>query len=198
MVSKGTIAALTVMGCLVMDQVWADEEALYADRIPADAVFVRAFGDPAHPQVAFGGRDVAVDAANSGAYTPVSASALSGIAAGGYYSVVVQDDTSSVIHEPERGVASKVHLVLVNASTRPVRLMAPDHNAEVIGQVASGAAGLRGVNPVQAVLAVQAVDTGEVLGSFEVRLRRGQDVSFVVLKDRTRLVENSFAPVAQP
>lgn len=163
--------------------------ALYGTAIPEDAVFVRWLA-PTQNAEAFG----AVfdnNVSESRDYVPVSGSALNGAEPGRFYTVT----KDVVIAEPARDDASKVHLILLNAASDPARLVVTTNDAEVIGATVAGQAQARGVNPVSAELSV--VTDTETLATFEVNLRRGQNLTFAVEGDGAYLIENAFAPVAE-
>ncbi|MCH2164449.1 MAG: alginate O-acetyltransferase AlgF [Marinovum sp.] len=173
-----------------------DESVLYDAPAPADAVFVRLLDVPkAASSIAFGGRILPLMDALADTYTAISASDLSDVAPGGYYSLVSQGDHMAAIEEPPREAVSKVHLIVVNNSLTTVRLIVPGADMEVVGAVEPGASGSRAVNPVNATLAVERISDGTLLEQFDVSLSRGQNVSFIAFKDTARIVKNTFGPV---
>lgn len=169
----------------------ADEAVLYAEGPPQDAVFVRVLGDA--PSVPFGGMTLSAPADT---YVAISAADLHGVAAGGHYSLIPQADGSAMmIAEPDRDTAAKVHLFVVNADDAPVRLTAPEHGMEVLAGVETQTAQSRAVNPITVTLAVERISDGAVLGTFDLALARGQNVSFVVQDGAARMIQNLFGPV---
>lgn len=178
----------------------ADEAALYDAPAPADAVFVRmlsGFGS-ASDTLNFGGSVFSLPDGAKDTYVAISASVLQGKTPGTYYSVISDDQGGMVVKEPDRETASKVHLFLINAGTDPVRLILPENGAEVVGPVQAGAVDSRAVNPVSASLAVERVSDGQIIGHFDVKLSRGQNLSFVAGPEMARLVKNTFGPVLTP
>ncbi|KNG93093.1 alginate O-acetyltransferase AlgF [Pseudaestuariivita atlantica] len=174
--------------------VFADDAALYDAPAPEDAVFVRVleeFDAPAS-DAAFMGAPLQLGEDQRDVYVAISAGALEGAVAGSYYSLA---DAGQVIEEPQRETAAKVHLILVNAGDAPVRLIVPGRGMEVVAAQAPGASASRAVNPVSATLAVERVTDNAILGTFDVNLARGQNVTFVAGDDAARLVPNSFGPV---
>jgi len=165
------------------------DEALYDAAIPQDAVFIRWLAATENASV-FG---QTFDATRSKGrdYLPVSHTVLKGAQPGGFYSVF----EDRIIEEPARDDASKVHLILLNLSAAPARLVVAGKDVEVIGATGEGEALSRAVNPVQATLSVT-TDTGE-LGRFDLSLRRGQNITFVVHENAATMIENGFGPVAE-
>jgi hypothetical protein len=127
-------------------------------------------------------------------YYPVSAALTDGGFAGSFYTAAV-DATGNfhVIREPDREDRSKVFLTLLNLSDDQARLVLSDQNIDVIGTTDINTAGGRTVNPVAATLSV-VTSSGAVLGSFDVQLRRGQNITFVARPDGAELIENRFGP----
>ena len=174
------------------------QESLYAETPPDDALFVRvvAPADAMPSRVALAGVDLTVADAVGTDYMAVSAERIEPTLAGTYHTIVMAADGTAVqITEPARVGASKVHLILINAAAEPVRVIVPGKGMEVVAPVAGAEAAMRAVNPVAAELAVERMSDGAVLGSFDLRLRRGQDVSFVVTDAGVELVEHRFGPV---
>ncbi len=168
----------------------ADNDALYGAAIPEDAVFVRWLAPADRPE-AFGLALKAEMTAQTD-YIPISAAALTGAEAGRFYSRM----GAVTIAEPDRADATKVHLILLNIDGAPARLVVAGNGAEVVGSTVPGEARARGVNPVEARLSV--VTEGGTLATFDLSLRRGQNLSFVVEGDSVRLIENAFGPVFTP
>ncbi len=194
--SLSAFAALVVT-CSIPGQALADSTALYDEAAPADAVFVRLLQteDTTPETITFGGQRLSTDALQSDTYVAISASQLSDTAPGGFYSLVASDASLAVIQEPARATASKVQLLLLNASNEPVRLTLPSRGAEVISAVQPDTAASRAVNPVSVALAVERVSDGAILGAFDVSLARGKNLTFVADLNGARLIENRFGSV---
>ncbi len=167
------------------------EAVLYDRPLPQDAVFLRWLGSKAMPQEL----RLAMLPPASTDFHPLSATHLEGATAGHYYSVVPGPaGQPRLIAEPQRGKKSKVHLILLNASPQPVRLVLAGKQAEVVKRTDAFASGGRMVNPVAAELAVLS-DDGQQIGVVSVALRRGQNVTVLVDSEGVRLVENRFGAV---
>lgn len=168
----------------------AADNALYDTPPPDDAAFVRWVGlGFQHPVLGIAPATHIADV-----YRPVSASATNGAQPGTFYTAATGPDGQVIlIEEPGREDRSKVHLFLVNLGSAPVHVEVTGQDMVVIDDTATGSAGSRAVNPVSASLAV-VTENGETLGSFDVSLRRGQNLTFVALDDGARLIENSFGP----
>lgn len=173
----------------------ADDAALYAEPAPADAAFVRFIGFAPGAKVDFAGLsfDIPQEAPNS--YIAVSSARLTNIDSGAYLSILpAQDGTLRRVDEPARETRSKVHLLVINAGTDAVTLSTADGAMAVVQNVTPGAAASRAVNPVAVSLGVFSAP-GAPLDTFDVALRRGQNLSFVVTESNVHLIENSFGPV---
>ncbi|MBO9401197.1 alginate O-acetyltransferase AlgF [Shimia sp. R9_3] len=189
-------AALMATGAAILP-LRAEEAALYEAPAPEDAVFVRVLAefDAADKAITFAGQHLPRGETPADTYVAISAANLSGVRAGSYYSLAAGSSAPVVIEEPARETAAKVHLILVNTATDPVRLIVPTRETEVIAAVTEGAAASRAVNPIAVTLAVQRVSDGALLGTFDLSLSRGQNMSFIASADSARLIENSFGPV---
>lgn len=186
------------LACAIVPTLAAsDEAALYDTAAPADAVFVRVLAEYTGPaaQVPFGENTLPFQTVDQDTYVAISAAQLSGVTPGAYYSLASNNGAPMMIKEPARETAAKVHLILVNTSDSPVRLVVAGRNMEVVSALAPGQADSRAVNPVSATLAVERVDTQAILGTFDVALARGSNVTFVASNETARLVEHSFGPV---
>ncbi len=161
--------------------------ALYGAAVPEDAVFVRQFG--AENSLRLFGRTFDINDLPTETFAAISASKLNGAVPGTYYSAV---NSASVIAEPAREKDGKVHMVLVNASNAPARLVIEANGAEVITWTDPGQAASRAVNPVSVALLVEAAEASP---SFEVKLRRGQNISILVTDNGIRVVPDVFGPV---
>ena len=192
--SRNLAACLIALLLVAPASAVADNEGLYGLAVPDDAVFLR-WLVPGSSPVAFGAA-FAPGVASGTDYAPVSAAALEGATPGGFYTILPH----GVIPEPARPDPGKVYLILLHAeadpAAAPARLVVAGQGPEIVGATAPGTAQARGVNPVEATVAVMAGDA--VLGTFELALRRGQNLTFVVEGGRARLIENGFGPVATP
>jgi len=173
----------------------ANDEALYGAAVPEDAVFVRFLADhPAKDLTAFGWT-FETDLEQV-AYSVVSASLLPEAPASRFSTVVVTTEGEGiVIPEPDRTSASKVHLLLLNATVNAVSLVADGGAIEVIRPTRFGAANIRAVNPIKAEFSVVQVPSQTVLGTFDVSMSRGEDLSFIVTNDGVELVPTSYGAV---
>ena len=117
---------------------------------------------------------------------------MNGAVPGTFYTFVGQTSNAPLIAEPGREKNGKVHLIFVNASGAPARLLIQDNGAEVIAWTNPGEAASRAVNPVTVTLAV---DGQEGIMPVEARLRRGQNVSILVTDGNARIVPDAFGPV---
>ncbi len=195
-VSRVLMAAITC-AAVTATQVQADETALYDEAAPSDAVFVRLLAEYDAPgmQVPFGSMTLPLGDAARDTYVAISAAQLSDVIPGSYYSVTSGPSGPQMIAEPQRETAAKVHLILLNTGSSAVRLIVPGPDAEVVGPQSMGEAASRAVNPVSTMLAVERLSDKTILGSFDVTLARGQNLTFVAGDDTARLVENGFGPV---
>ncbi len=183
-----SIAALGIF--LTANAGQAADNELYAAPPPADAAFLRWIEPGQAPEV-FG---VASLGAEGDVFHPVSASVTDGAEAGVYYTAArAADGSVVVIEEPARADRSKVLLTLLNLTETPVRLVLAEQNVDVIDTTPANDAGARAVNPVAATLTIVTADNTP-LGSFDVKLRRGQNVTFVARPDGAALIENRFGP----
>lgn len=175
----------------------ATDTSLYAEAPPADASFVRFAGFGAEKNAEFAGKTFTLNADEQLAYTPVSSAALNGVAAGSYVTVVKADGAHHAIDEGPRAEASKVSLYLVNATDQALELKLADGSVTVIGGVEPMSSGLRAVNPVAISFGVFQRGDDAPLATFDVSLRRGQNLTFLADQSGVRLVENRFGPVAK-
>lgn len=165
------------------------ETALYAAAPPDDAAFVRWLDKPATDQ-AFGFTFAGVSGTD---FRFFPATGAEGAAPGGFYSFVAAADGSpALIEEPGRSDPTKVHIVFVNATATPARLVVADKGAVVIDATDVNAAGVRGVNPVTATLAVESADGAQEHGRVEVSLRRGQNITLVARESGVDIVKDGF------
>jgi hypothetical protein len=174
---------------------WADDTALYPTATPADAAFVRTLAKHAISEID-GMPFPSFDDEMCRDYCAVSAAHLPSVAPNTFISFF--EDSDGALHsleEPARGPASKVNLIVINAGEDPVRLVVPERNLGVVEQVEPHASGSRAVNPVSTKLAVISATNSAVLGTFDLSLSRGQDLTFFVQNGQVELIENAYGPV---
>lgn len=189
-IRNAVAAALMGMTALSMPQLTNAESALYAEPPPDDAAFVR-WLDASVSYEAFGYKFA--DGERSTDFRFFPASGAEGATPGGYYSyVAAADGTLTLVEEPSRSDPTKVHIVLVNATNAPARLVVAGQDAVVVGATELNAAGIRGVNPVTASLAVQSADGAVEYGRVEIALRRGQDITIVARNSGVEVIEDRF------
>lgn len=168
-----------------------EENALYGAALPVDAVFVRHIGAAGFP-VHVLGRSFAPGDFDATAYTAVAAEVLEGAVAGSFYTILTDGGESHLIQEPGRNDRSRVHLFLLNASGADARLVVAHGGPEVIANVPKGEIETRSVNPLAVELSVETVAGAT---DFDVVLRRGVNVTFLVEDGAVRLIEHRFGPV---
>lgn len=168
----------------------ADDSGLYDAPAPEDAVFVRAIGAPITDVSALG----YTFAELTEDYTAISASLLDGVAAGSYYALLPIGDAPTLVAEPLRDDPAKVHLTLLNVDAPPLQLTVLD-GPQVIGATEQATAQSRAVNPVTITLKVESADGSQQFGTFDVALRRGQNLTFVVQNGEARILPDLFGPV---
>lgn len=183
--------------CLSATTGMATDASLYAEAPPADASFVRFAGFDTDTSAEFAGKTFALNAGERLAYTPVSSAALTGVSPGSYVTVVKGQGAYHAINEGPRAEASKVSLYLVNATGQALDLKLADGSVTVIGGVKPMSSGLRAVNPVAISFGVFQRGDDVPLATFDVSLRRGQNLTFLADQSGVRLVENRFGPVAK-
>ena len=192
------IPALLISTVSLTGALHADDGTLYAEPLPDDASFVRFIGFGEQTRATFAGFSFALSPQTQGQYIPVSSADLTGIAAGSYTSVLRKaDGTLSPIPEAPRARQAKVALVLVNGTDTALALRLADGSVDVIGDVLPASSSLREVNPVAITLGVFRTDQTTALATFDVALRRGQNLSFVADETGVHLIENQFAPLAK-
>ena len=178
--------------------VLADDNSLYAETLPDDASFVRFVGFDGQNSAEFAGFTFDLVADDAGKYIPVSASQLSNITSGSFISVLrAADGELQTIDEGPRTRQSKVALLLVNGTDTQLGLRLADGSVAVLEAVAPTTSALREVNPVAISLGVFSTEQEAPLATFDVSLRRGQNLSFVADADGVRLIEKQFAPLAK-
>lgn len=194
---KTTFLMSCVAGILMSAPAFAADTSLYPEAAPVDASFVRFVGFDGQDTATFAGKSFSLPAEEEFAYVPVSSALLEDTPAGSFVTVVhTPDGTMQTITEAGRTQNAKVFLILVNATDKELELRLADGSVAVIEGVASMEANQRGVNPVAIELGVFAKDDPTPLATFDVALRRGQNLSFIAEPNGVRLVENSFAAVA--
>jgi hypothetical protein len=194
--SLGAVLALAVS--MAAPATAAGDDALYDQIPPEDAVFIRSFAADAPAQVLgpLPAAVVAQIAEGAEVYSSLSAGEFAFPEPGRYYAIVADGaGTLHLVPEPERADRSKVRVILVNASGQEVRVTAPDHGMEVVAATPPLGAASRAVNPIDVVLAVENPASGAVLGTMDLSLRRGQNVTILVHADRVEVVEEAFGPV---
>lgn len=176
----------------------ANDTSLYAEPAPADASFIRFAGFEDAQTARFAGKSFDLPASDDLAYIPVSSALLDGVAPGSFLTVVRQaDGTHKTIPENRRDDAARVYLFLLNTTDQPLDLRLADGSAVVIADVAASTSGARAVNPVAIALGVFTQGAKAPLATFDVALKRGQNLSFIAGPSGVRLVENHFGPVAR-
>jgi len=183
------LAPLTVLALLFgANAAWTADNTLYDAPPPDDAVFIRWLDGGTAPAVL----GVSSLGETDDAFRPASAALTSGALEGAFYSAAI-DATGHVviIQEPARDNKAQVLLTLLNLSNQPVRLSLAEHDVDVIGSTAINTAEGRSVNPVAARLLVLSAENS-VLGTFDVQLRRGQNLTFVARPEGAHLIENRF------
>lgn len=187
-------AGCAVFFCLAAPSAQA-QDALYPDPPPPDAVFVRWLGTPAEGEAVrrFMGVEIPAGTVEEAAYAAVSASLLDGANPGSFYTVLSSpEQPPRIVAEPPRPDRSKVHLLLMSCEAGPVQLEVPEGGPVVIAPVAPYTAGSRAVNPVAAPLAVRNSASGALLGSFDLQLSRGRNLTFLACGGAVELVEHRF------
>ncbi|WP_108814094.1 alginate O-acetyltransferase AlgF [Loktanella sp. Alg231-35] len=173
----------------------ASDEALYGAEAPQDAVLVRFLGTPSEGGNNVYGWNFETEEADP-SYSVISAALLSNTPETTFTTVFVDEQGREVVfHEPDRTSSSKVHLLLMNATNESVSLVANDGALEVIGDTEFAKVGMRAVNPISVELSVVRGPDLEVVASFDVSLRRGEDISFVVTDDSVEMVPTSYGAV---
>ncbi len=189
---------LTTLFFLAFPQGVAADTSLYAEAAPVDASFVRFIGFGGADEALFDGFAFALTGDVGEKYIPVSAALLNATEPGSFVSVLRSADGDiQTITEGARSRRSKVSLLILNTSDTPVHLRLADGSVAVLEDVAPASSAVRDVNPVAISLGVFSDVQEAPLAVFDVALRRGQNVSFVVDAGSVRLIENQFAPVAK-
>lgn len=190
--------AVAILGALNSTTANATDASLYAEAPPDDASFVRFVGFGSNDEMKFGGKSFSPNAGEKLAYTPVSTAALTGVKPGSYVTVIrSKDGAHHTIPEGPRADVAKVSLYLVNATDQALDLRLADGSVTIINDVAPMASGLRAVNPVAISFGVFQEGDDAPLATFDVSLRRGQNITFLADHKGVRLVENRFGAVAK-
>jgi len=168
-----------------------EEDALYGAALPADAVFIRHFGEADYPIQTLGHRFAEGDF-EAGSYTAISAGALYGAEAGAFYTLISGGGETRLVQEPPRDDRSRVHLFLLNAGEGDARLVVSDGGPEVIAPTPTGQVDSRAVNPLAVSLSVESAGQTH---DFDVVLRRGVNVTFLVANGDVQVIEHQFGPV---
>lgn len=181
----------------IVTAVTAESNDLYAEAPPDDASFIRFIGFEDTNTVEFSGKTFTLFADEFETYIPVSSTKLDNIPSGSFVTVMSGANSSTkIIYEGARDTSSKVFLFLINGSDNILDLRLSDNSASVIDNVLSGQALKRGVNPVAVTLGVFSNDADIPIATFDVSLKRGQNISFIVDKAGVRLIQNRFGAVA--
>lgn len=198
MLRKPTFLSTMSAALMMTGQVLANDGALYAEAPPEDASFVRFIGFEDSLTAEFAGRTFHLMPDEVSAYIPVSSASLEDVASGSFFTIVeTGDGNPRVISEPGRDNRSKVFLFLVNGTETELDLRLADNSAPILENVPHNTSALRGVNPVSVSLGIFKSGTDTLLASFDVSLRRGQNISLIAGPDGYQLVENRFAAVAK-
>lgn len=194
--ASSRFALIAILGALSLPtSSAADDTDLYPQALPSDAAFIRTFTHQT-PSEFDGVRLEDFDAETCRDYCAVSAALLPSTEPNTFFSLFTGTDGAlHVLQEPNRGPASKVNLIVINADTSPVRLLVPGKNISVVDRIEPDASGSRAVNPVSTKLAVVTALDSKVLGSFDLSLSRGQDITFFVRDGQVTLIKNAYGPV---
>lgn len=179
-------------------QAFATDTSLYAEALPDDVSFVRFIGFEDGTKQDFAGKEFSIETDTNGVYIPVSSALLDATPAGSFASILrAPDGSRQVVQEGPRNTQSKVFLFLVNASGQVIDLRLADNSAPVIGGVSPGQAQQRGVNPVKVALGVFEQGSKTPLATFDVTLKRGQNLSFVADTNGVQLLKNRFGALVK-
>lgn len=191
-----SLSSLIILGVIFLGSLvgsLAEASGLYPEPPPADAAFVRFLGFDSDSIHLFAGKSFDLNDTQPEAYLPVSASQLDGVQAGAFVSVVRRNDGSfTAITEQQRNDPAKVFLILLNASDQTLDLKLADGSVTVLKNVVVGSAALRPVNPIKIDLGVFSGSLLQPLATFDVALRRGQNITFFASDTTVRLIENRF------
>ncbi|WP_299403854.1 alginate O-acetyltransferase AlgF [uncultured Roseobacter sp.] len=192
------LTALFLAAQVICATATASDTSLYPEAAPADASFVRFAGFDPDETAEFAGKSFALTLEDDLAYLPVSSALLNSVAPGTFVTIVRgADGHQQTILEGPRSHAARVHLFLINATERVLELRLADGSTPVIETVAAATAGARDVNPVAIALGVFELGNPIPLATFDVALKRGQNLSFIADDTGIRLVENRFGAVAR-
>ena len=195
---KRTLPFYAVAAFSISGAAFATDASLYAEAPPEDASFVRFVGFGGERSAEFAGKTFTLNPDEKLAYAPVSSAGLTGVEPGAYFTVVRDAaGDANVIREAPRAAASKVSLYLVNATDAALELKLADGSVTVIDAVDPMQSGLRAVNPVAISFGVFRHGEDAPLASFDVSLRRGQNLTFLADASGVRLVEHRFGAVVE-
>ncbi|WP_147125343.1 alginate O-acetyltransferase AlgF [Shimia ponticola] len=183
-----------VASCLPQAALAEREDGLYGAVVPKGAAFVRVLGASSESLTILG-RKVPTTELPEDVYVAFAPGVLPEAKDGAHYTVFeAAGQVLSVVEEPARDKPGKVYLSMVNlGSELPAALSVADGGPEVLGDVAVGAAATRAVNPLSVTLGVS---YGSDATTFYVVLRRGQNLSFVVLPDGSvEMIKDTYGPV---
>jgi len=179
-------------------QLLANDEVLYATAPPVDASFVRFVGFETGEVIQFSGKDFTMKSDEADAYVPVSSAELDGIPTGSFYSLLKNSNGSIVtIQEGSRDDPTKVVMILLNGSDQALSLGVADGSMEVISDIAASSSGQRSVNPIKIELGVFNKQDSKPIASFDVALRRGQNITFFADRNGVRIIEDRFGANAE-
>lgn len=179
-------------------QLLANDDALYATAPPVDASFVRFIGFETGEVVQFSGKDFTMKSDEADAYVPVSSADLNGIPAGSFYSLLKNSDGAIVtVQEGLRDDPTKIVITLLNGSDQVLSLRVADGSMEVITDIAASSSGQRSVNPIKIELGVFNKQDTNPIASFDVALRRGQNITFFTDHSGVRIIEDRFGANAE-
>ena len=174
------------------------DTGLYPDAAPPDASFLRFVGFDSKEPVVFAGKHFDLSASEGTPYVPVSAALLDGVSPGAYLTVVQgANGQVQTIHESTARDPARVHLFLVNTTNHDLDLRVTGSETKVIEGIAPMQSGTRAVNPVRIGLSVADTESANPVQSFQIDLRRGQNLSFLATPEGVKLIEHRFAPVAR-
>lgn len=191
------ILLTTAASVFITGNTFATDTGLYPEAPPDDASFVRFIGFEGQQSATFAGKAFDLKEDEHGTYIPVSSVKLNDIEAGTYATVLRgADGQIETVAEGPRSNTAKVFLFLVNGTEKVLELKLADGSVAVIENVPSAQSGQRDVNPVAIELGVFTKGQPEPLKTFDVALRRGQNISFIADDRGVRMIENRFGAVA--
>lgn len=186
-----TLLLGVALGAFVSTANADNEDALYGAPVPSDAVFIRPIGEIDAP-VSILGRNFTSAELPEAVYAAISASMLEGAEAGAHYTVLAGADQPQLIEEPGRDDPAKMYLFLLNADASDARLRVAAGGPTVIEDTTEGTIASRAVNPLAVALAVETAGASE---KFDVILRQGESVTFLVSDGDLTVFEDQFGLV---